>query len=98
MDELNLQEIEKKLNTEYQSGQRMVFWYDAESSFEDEVDQLNLPGVQIVHLSEQNAFRVKMLLEHEEPDSRFLTMHRLKSRMCPRTSRRHAIVFERILC
>ena len=72
MDELNLQEIEKKLNTEYQSGQRMVFWYDAESSFEDEVDQLNLPGVQIVHLSEQNAFRVKMLLEHEEPDSRFL--------------------------
>lgn len=43
MDELNLQEIEKKLNTEYQSGQRMVFWYDAESSFEDEVDQLNLP-------------------------------------------------------
>ena len=48
MDELNLQEIEKKLNTEYQSGQRMVFWYDAESSFEDEVDQLNLPGVQIV--------------------------------------------------
>ena len=72
MDELNLQEIEKKLNTEYQSGQRMVFWYDAESSFEDEVDQLNLPGVQIVHLSEKNAFRIKMLLEHEEPDSRFL--------------------------
>ena len=74
MDELNLQEIEKKLNTEYQSGQRMVFWYDAESSFEDEVDQLNLPGVQIVHLSEKNAFRVKILIEHEEPD-------RLKSQM-----------------
>lgn len=72
MDELNLQEIEKKLNTEYQSGQRMVFWYDAESSFEDEVDQLNLPGVQILHLSEKNAFRVKILIEHEEPDSRFL--------------------------
>ena len=72
MDELNLQEIEKKLNTEYQSGQRMVFWYDTESSFEDEVDQLNLLGVKIVHLSENNAFRVKMLLEHEEPDGRFL--------------------------
>ncbi|MDO4647204.1 MAG: BREX-1 system phosphatase PglZ type A [Eubacteriales bacterium] len=72
MDELNLQEIEKKLNTEYQSGQRMVFWYDAEGSFEDEVDQLNLPEVQIVHLSACNAFRVKMLIEHEEPDNRFL--------------------------
>ena len=72
MDELNLQEIEKKLNTEYLSGQRMVFWYDAEGSFEDEVDQLNLPGVQIVHLSENNAFRTKMLLEHEEPENKFL--------------------------
>ena len=55
MDELNLQEIEKKLNTEYQSGQRMVFWYDAESSFEDEVDQLNLPGVQIVYRSRMHS-------------------------------------------
>lgn len=72
MDELNLQEIEKKLNTEYENGQRMVFWYDAESSFEDEVDQLNLPGVQIVHLSEKNAFRTKMLLEHDELENKFL--------------------------
>lgn len=72
MDELNLQEIEKKLNTEYQNGQRMVFWYDTEASFEEEVDQLNLPDVQIVRLTEKNAFRVKMLLEHEQPETKFL--------------------------
>ncbi|MCD7882903.1 MAG: BREX-1 system phosphatase PglZ type A [Lachnospiraceae bacterium] len=72
MDELNLQEIEKKLNTEYQNGQRLVFWYDTEASFEEEVDQLDLPDVQIVHLTEKNAFRVKMMLEHEEPQKRFL--------------------------
>lgn len=72
MDELNLQEIEKKLNSEFQSGQRMVFWYDAEASFEDEVDQLNLPEVTILHLTDRNAFRTKMRLEHEEPESRFL--------------------------
>lgn len=72
MDELNLQEIEKKLNTEYQNGQRMVFWYDAEASFEEEVDQLNLPDVQIVHLTDRNTFRVKLLLEHEEPEKKFL--------------------------
>lgn len=28
MDELNLTEIENKLNTEFASGQRIVFWYD----------------------------------------------------------------------
>ena len=81
MDELNLQEIEKELNTEYQNGQRMVFWYDAEASFEEEVDQLNLPDVQIVHLTDRNAFRVKLLLEHEEPEKNFLYMRRLKSRI-----------------
>ncbi len=72
MDELNLQEIEKKLNTEFQNGQRMVFWYDAESSFEEEVDDLNLPGVTILHLTDRNAFRTKMILEHERPEDKFL--------------------------
>ena len=28
MDELNLTEIENKLNAEYASGQRILFWYD----------------------------------------------------------------------
>ena len=42
MDELNLQEIEKKLNAEFESGQRLVFWYDAEGSFSDTVDTIKL--------------------------------------------------------
>ena len=66
MDELNLQEIEKKLNREFEKGQRLVFWYDAEGSFSDSVDQLCLGDVTILHLTETNAFRTKMLLEHED--------------------------------
>ncbi len=42
MDELNLTEIENKLNTEFSSGQRIVFWYDDDGSFESQVDNLNL--------------------------------------------------------
>lgn len=33
MDELNLKEIEKKLNEQFTGGQRLIFWYDADASF-----------------------------------------------------------------
>ncbi len=72
MDELNLQEIEKKLNHEFDTGQRLVFWYDAGASFEDSVDQLNLGSVRILHLTKKNAFRMKILLEHDDPEGKYL--------------------------
>ena len=49
MDELNLQEIENKLKSEFESGERIVFWYDVDASFEDSVDQLQLGGVKVMH-------------------------------------------------
>ncbi len=72
MDELNLQEIEKKLQSEFAAGQRLVFWYDSDASFEDSIDQLSLDGVSIVRLTETNAFRTKILLEHEDPTGQYL--------------------------
>lgn len=72
MDELNLQEIEKKLNEQFTGGQRLIFWYDADASFEAEVDRLQLGDVQILHLTENNAFRTKLLLEHEDTEGQYL--------------------------
>lgn len=72
MDELNLQEIEKKLNEQFANGQRLIFWYDADASFETEVDRLQLGGVRILHLTENNAFRTKLLLEHEDTEGQYL--------------------------
>ncbi|MBO4458246.1 MAG: BREX-1 system phosphatase PglZ type A [Butyrivibrio sp.] len=72
MDELNLTEIENKLNTEFMSGQRIVFWYDEDGSFESQVDELNLPDVTIHHLSDNNSFRTKLLVEHDRPEDKFL--------------------------
>lgn len=72
MDELNLEEIEKKLNTEFENGQRLVFWYDADGSFFDMVDQLKLGAAEILHLTERNAFRIKLLIEHENPEGQYL--------------------------
>lgn len=72
MDELNLTEIENKLNTEFSSGQRIVFWYDDDASFEAHVDKLNLPDVTIHHLTDNNSFRTKLMLEHDRPEDKFL--------------------------
>lgn len=72
MDELNLQEIEKKLNEQFTAGQRLIFWYDADASFETEVDRLQLGDVQILHLTKNNAFRTKLLLEHEDTEGQYL--------------------------
>lgn len=72
MNELNLSEIEKKLNGVFSSGERLVFWYDTTGSFEDSVDDLNLGQVKILHLTDRNSFRVKMTLEHEDPEGQYL--------------------------
>lgn len=72
MDELNLKEIENKLNTEYASGQRILFWYDDDGSFESQVDGLNLPDVTIHHLTDRNSFRTKLMIEHDRPEDKFL--------------------------
>ena len=72
MDELNLTEIENKLNAEYASGQRILFWYDEEGSFEAQVDGLNLTDVTIHHLTDCNSFRTKLMIEHDRPEDKFL--------------------------
>ena len=40
--ELSLKDIEKKLNDKFDSGERLIFWYDIEGSFEDSVDEMEL--------------------------------------------------------
>ena len=72
MEELNLQEIEKKLRGEFEAGERLVFWYDAEGSFEEDLDRLNLGDAKILRLTENNAFRTKLFLEHEDTEHQYL--------------------------
>ena len=72
MDELNLSEIGKKLNEVFSSGNRLVFWYDTTGAFEDSVDDLKLGQVKVLHLTDRNAFRAKITLEHDDPESQYL--------------------------
>ena len=51
---------------------RIIFWQDEEREFEAMVDELDLPGIEIVKLTGSNNFEVKKLLLHDDLTSNFL--------------------------
>ena len=73
MSELKYNQIVEKLNTEFASeGRRLVFWYDDNGYFADDVDAMPLQNAKIWHLTPTNQFRTKILLEREDPQSNYL--------------------------
>lgn len=71
-EKLSLNDIEIKLNEVFDSGERIIFWYDAEGSFEESVDQMELHDASVYHLTENNAFITKIKLEHEDTAGKYL--------------------------
>ena len=70
---LNLKQIQDKLLIEYNSQERkIVFWYDDEGDFADDIDNLKLSGVETLKLEQGNQFAVKRRLEREDKDTHFL--------------------------
>ena len=51
---------------------RIIFWYDEEREFEDQLDGFELPGVKLARLTGTNTFSVKKLLSADDADSDFL--------------------------
>lgn len=73
MAELNFKQITDKLNAEFTSGVRkLIFWYDAEGEFADDVDTLELPNAKVYHLQKDNTFRTKIFLEREDTTTNYL--------------------------
>lgn len=56
----------------FADGAKAVFWNDAEGEFESVADSLSLPGVDVVRIDREPALKVKILVEHERPDGRWL--------------------------
>lgn len=61
------QGIEAKFNQS-----RLVFWYDPEQSFKDEIANLAVDGVTVLDMSGKSIFETKKQIELDEPASRFL--------------------------
>lgn len=73
MAELNLKQITEKLNTEFAGDVRkLVFWYDANGEFADDVDALELVNAKVLHLEADNQFYVKYFLECVDTATNYL--------------------------
>lgn len=73
MAELNLKQITDKLNSEFTGEVRkLVFWYDANAEFIDDVDTMDLVNAKVLHLEPDNQFYIKYFLECEDTMTNYL--------------------------
>lgn len=74
MAELNLSQIEENLNkvfTEY-GERKLVFWFDENQEFSEEITNLNLVNAEIYYLEKDEQFKTKVYLEIDHPEQHFL--------------------------
>ncbi len=73
MAELNLKQITDKLNSEFASDVRkLVFWYDANAEFVEDIDTIELNNAKVLHLEKDNQFYIKYFLECEDTTTNYL--------------------------
>lgn len=73
MAELNLKQITDKLNSEFTDEVRkLVFWYDANAEFVDDVDTMDLVNAKVLHLEPDNQFYTKYFLECVDTTTNYL--------------------------
>lgn len=73
MAELNLKQITDKLNSEFTGDVRkLVFWYDANAEFVDDVDTIDLVNAKVLHLEVDNQFYTKYFLECVDTTTNYL--------------------------
>ncbi|MDY0234737.1 MAG: BREX-1 system phosphatase PglZ type A [Gudongella sp.] len=73
MAELNFKQITDKLNEEFRGeGRKIVFWYDDNKDFVDDIDSLDIKNAKVFKLEKDNQFYTKYLLEREDVESNYL--------------------------
>ena len=56
----------------YSENHRLVFWYDPDRSFFDELPRLGLPDVQVIDMAAESSLGIKLRLELEDTEGRYL--------------------------
>lgn len=73
MAEMNLKQITDKLNNEFTGDVRkLVFWYDANAEFSEDIDFLELENAKVLHLEIDNQFYIKYFLECVDKETNYL--------------------------
>ena len=74
---MNLLQVKKVLEENFNKGpsegkkRSIVFWYDGESEFVDDIDRLELDNAKILKLTNNNSFYIKYLLEKKDTNPPF---------------------------
>lgn len=70
---MNLSQLREGLDQAfYKENHRLVFWYDSEQSFVDELSSLALVDVQILNMANESALGTKLKLELEDKIGKYL--------------------------
>lgn len=75
---MNLTEVKKSLDKMFArelrqgSVRNIVFWYDSDGAFADEIDSLELENVTIIKLNDHNAFATKLYIEKTDTQNHLL--------------------------
>lgn len=70
---MNLDQLQKGLEQAFYTEQhRIVFWYDEEQSFSEEVKALKLNDVQILNMADESSLAIKLKLELEDQQGKYL--------------------------
>ena len=73
MAELSFKQITDKLNAEFNGEiRKLIFWYDADAEFEEDVDGLELENAKVYHLEPDNQFQTKYFLECVDTTTNYL--------------------------
>ena len=73
MAELNLKQIIDKLNSQLQGDVRkLVFWYDENGEFAEDIDTLELTNAKVLRLEKDNQFFIKHFLECVDTTTHYL--------------------------
>ena len=75
---MNFDEITKVLTEIYneplinENPRHIVFWYDAEGEFIEDIDNINIQNVRTLKLTQNNYFKTRYILEKEDKTSNIL--------------------------
>lgn len=75
---MNLNEIKEKLEEHFSKEpaegkkRHIIFWYDEEGEFVEDIDELQLENAKVLKLKDNNAFFIKYQLEKVDTESNYL--------------------------
>jgi len=70
---MNLGQLQKGLEQAFYTEQhRIVFWYDAEQSFTEEIKALELNDVHILNMADESSLAIKLKLELQDQHGKYL--------------------------